>query len=546
MKKLVLSSMLIALVPLLVCAVPNRVAVSDFVVHSSNPRFEFMGKGIAEMMAVELRKSSGIELIERENRVELLKEMEISLSDLADSQTQVEVGRLLTADFILFGEIIDMDPEVLLSLRLTDVQSGKVVWNEKLVERLSNYDYITGYFTASILGHLNLQVAQTTAAKAGLKRSKSEEAVIALSRAIDHYDQQDMQSARQELARARSLDPGSEAARYYLSKLVVNTTKFTVMPEPYYSFQNPAYLGIIRTDTINLASGTHVYGIIYHNPIEYMNYISFDGDKAISEFDLSMHAGYAFPLGERLGMRAGVALYNKMDRYWQGEYGEEGGSSHRWGAGGVFDLGFRATDGLAVGLGVGVFSGSSGDRGPIEPFANPDKVVASANLGFLYRNSDESLVFDTRLGFSGETYDIIDPATLTVDRETSVPVFLESTLTFALNEHRTFVSLKQLNDLCLDRVYYYGRLLPAIEHFFTGWFAARAGLEGSLAVLNESTRWGYGLLAGTTFRILRWHCDLDLNLTYRMRPSRVVEELLYPDFITSVSLSFSDVFLSRD
>ncbi|MBN1838338.1 MAG: hypothetical protein JW820_20935, partial [Spirochaetales bacterium] len=247
------------------------------------------------------------------------------------------------------------------------------------------------------------------------------------------------------------------------------------------------------------------------------------------------HTGYAFPLGGRLGMRAEAVLYEKMDRYWVGSYGEDGSSSHRWGAGAIVDLGFRATDSLALGLGIGVFPGSSGDRGPIEPFVNPDKLVASANLGLLYRNADESFVFDALLGYCNETYDVIDPVLLTVDRVIGVPVFRENTLAFAFNERRTFVDLKQLNDLCLDRVYYYGRLLPAVEHFFSDWFAGRLGLEGSFARLNESTKLGYGVLGGLTFRILKWHCDL--NLTCRMRPSRVVEELQYPDFIASFGWS---------
>jgi hypothetical protein len=57
-----------------------------------------------------------IELIERENRVGLLQEIELALSDLADPDTQIETGRLLTADFV----------------------------------------YIKGYFTSSVLGHPNL------------------------------------------------------------------------------------------------------------------------------------------------------------------------------------------------------------------------------------------------------------------------------------------------------------------------------------------------------------------------------------------------------
>ena len=54
--------------------------------------------------------------------------------------------------------------------------------------RISNYDYITGYFTQSILRHLGLPVERTTVAKVESRADKNEEVVVAFSRAVDHYD----------------------------------------------------------------------------------------------------------------------------------------------------------------------------------------------------------------------------------------------------------------------------------------------------------------------------------------------------------------------
>jgi len=163
------------------------------------------------MISVELRKAPDVDLIEREKRAEILEEMEISLSDLAATEMQVEVGKMLAVGYIIFGEIVDMDREVLISLRMINVESGKVVWSEKLVEKLSNYDYITGYFTGAILQYLGLQVAKTTVEKIEVRQEKSEEVVIALSKAIDHYDKKET-----ELAKAKRIDPKSETADFYL------------------------------------------------------------------------------------------------------------------------------------------------------------------------------------------------------------------------------------------------------------------------------------------------------------------------------------------
>jgi hypothetical protein len=163
----------------------------------------------------------------------------------------------------------------------------------------------------------------------------------------------------------------------------------------------------------------------------------------------------------------------------------------------------------------------------------------------LYRQPDESLIFDTRLGFNNDTYDLIDLTTLDVAEETMTPILWENTLTLALNERKTFFILKQINNICYDRIYYFGTLLPAVEHFLAKWVSLRGGLEGSASLLNDSLMFGYGLLGGVTFRGIKRGFEVDLNITYRMRPSRAVEELLYPDFLLLLNLAWNDVFVSR-
>lgn len=310
MKKSLLTALVfcILIVPLFTAA--NRVSLSDFVVHSDNTRYKYMGKGISEMISVELRKSPGIDLIEREKRAEILEEMEISLSDLADTEEQVKVGKMLTAVYIIFGEIVDMDKKVLISLRMIDVESGKVVWNEKLMEKLSKYDYISGYFAASILDFLNVDVSKTTVAKAEEEREKSEEVIIAFSKAVDHYDKKEMDQAKKELSKAKKIDPESEAADYYLSKLITNTTKFKVMTEQYISYQNPAYLGILRTDRFHIGVSRALTADIDASP--FLGSPIPGGE--LTEEDQRASAGYYFPVGVDFGFGIECLFYEYEDR----------------------------------------------------------------------------------------------------------------------------------------------------------------------------------------------------------------------------------------
>ena len=126
-----------------------------------------------------------------------------------------------------------------------------------------------------------------------------------------------------------------------------------------------------------------------------------------------------------------------------------------------------------------------------------------------------------------------------------LPLFLEHTLTFALNQKSTFLIVNQLNDVALDRTFYNGRIVPAFEQFIADWFSLRVGLEGSLTVSGSNLALGYGVMGGLTVRIVAWGLDLNVNVVYRLRPSKVIEDVMFPDLIGTFSITLDDLFVSR-
>jgi len=211
-------------------------------------------------------------------------------------------------------------------------------------------------------------------------------------------------------------------------------------------------------------------------------------------------------------------------------------------------VGFAVSPTLAFGLGVGIYSHSVSDRGPVGPYVDPDRALIALNAGFLYRNPAQTLVFDTRLGYSSETYGIIDPdsPTLEVSGQAKAPVYIENTLSLALPDGDTFLIFKQIDSVSLDRPYAFVTLMPAVERFLAPWVSVRAGLEGSFARLEDSSRFGFGVLAGVSFRSLARGFDADLNLSWRQRPSRVVEGLLYTDLTALMNLTWNGLRIRRE
>lgn len=543
MKKLFL---IVALLPFTIAGAfgaSTRIAVSDFAVHSENPKYKYMGKGISEMIAVELRKSPKITLIERDKRTELLEEMEMALSDVADPEAQLVVGRLLAADYILFGELIDMDAQVLVSLRMIDVETGEVVWNEKLTAKISKYDYITGYFTKSILGSFNLKASQSTVVKAAKEEEKDEEAVVAFSKAIDYYDKNEKRSAKKELAQAKKIDPRSDAVKSYLLKLEGVSPKFRVELERHASTYNPASLGMLRQDEAHIWSGMPITGLSEEDTPSYGD--GFSGH----EVSMSGRFGYALPLGTRLGL-AGEFIYAHQDNKtnFPCPYDVLGRATDSItyapnNIGGSAGIGYRLLGNLALGASfhyynVGNLLSNLETAGDI-----PEGNYLSFSAGLLGQAFQERLLFDLQAVYTTQKEYYLDQEEMRV-AEGTLPLIMECTITGAFLDRTFFPALKGIGEIYLDqRKGYFLRLIPVVEYWPFPFLSLRAGYE--YAHVDQADRFlmGHGFLAGLTLKL--WRITLNANFTNRARPLHILPGYQFQQSYLLVGMTFNPGLLSR-
>jgi TolB-like protein len=531
MKKVLLLPALLLLIVLPIYSISYRIALSDFAVHSDNTKYKYMGKGISEMIAVELAKSTDVDLIKREKRADVLEKVEFALSDLADANKQVEVGKMLAAKYLVFGEIVDMDKEILISLRMIDVESTKVVWNEQIVARIAKYDHITGYFTQSILLYLGLSVTQTTAAKVEFKEEKNEEVVVAFAKAVDHYDRKEDSLAKEELVRARRIDPDNEAVQVYLSKLIVNLSKFKVeAAEMQMPSQNPAYLGFLHFAQVFALFSMDGPGYIF-SALGEPKYTELETDNLEYRGQYAqILLGISFPVGQRFGIQTTLFHWHDSERLRSGEYGTYYDSGGPWDWGAQVNVGWAATDWLSFGIGTSVFS-ERFDYSELPSIpAAPDSIrLRSAYcLGVLLKNRDSTVLFDLLFGFSfgrqafldaqGFAEYLVSMTPFPLGDTAAQPILLEGTLTVDLRAESILLVLRQTNKIFVDRAFYSGWLDPGVEFWISRRFAFRGALDLSIHKMEDMVEYGLGLIGGITIRSTRRGWDLDLGGSYRMVP----------------------------
>lgn len=223
-----------------------------------------------------------------------MKELSLTMTGLTDPSQQIKVGKMLAARYLLSGNMVNMGDRMLITMSMVDIETGAVVWQEKLTDKLSRYDYISAFFATSALKYLKAQADVSTIAKVKAKAEKNEKAAITFSKAIDSYDKKDTTKAREQLKQAKAIDPESEVVKAYIAKLAAGSPKFKVEVEFYAPSQNPAILGTIRQDRIYL---------LFNTSIDKGNDIpSVGGGYELDDTDnVTVRLGYEFPLGRRWG-----------------------------------------------------------------------------------------------------------------------------------------------------------------------------------------------------------------------------------------------------
>ena len=113
-----------------------------------------IGALVEQLIRSELGNSTYFVLTERENLDQILEEIELSLSDLADGVEAVEVGRLTGARILLAGSITESGSSFVLNGRFIDVETGVVIGARSVAvakdlliseAQAFKYEYVTRY-----------------------------------------------------------------------------------------------------------------------------------------------------------------------------------------------------------------------------------------------------------------------------------------------------------------------------------------------------------------------------------------------------------------
>jgi len=91
-----------------------------------DPRTDYVGGLVQGLILYDLTRAPGVVLVDRSSLDRVLAEQELQLSGLVDDRTSaLKVGKLLGADYLVSADFLAMAGEVLVTIRVTNVATGR-------------------------------------------------------------------------------------------------------------------------------------------------------------------------------------------------------------------------------------------------------------------------------------------------------------------------------------------------------------------------------------------------------------------------------------
>jgi|GEM_PF-1231314 len=531
-------------------------SVADFSVESSDEQYAFVGKGISSMIAGELRQSRDVRILEREDINAVFEEQNFSLSGMVDDESQIEIGRMLAADYIVLGEIVDMASVFLISARVVDAETGEVIWSDSLTENLEKYDYITAYFARGILSGLGVEVEQGILVKVEEKAEKDADALVAFSRGVDAIDRGDTEVAREELGAARALDPENRTIQFFLSKLSSLTPRYRTEITEYALPYSAASLASVKSVEPYIWTGIPIQAPWVERVED--GDVQPIGDMGVIDRQSTIYLGVSIPLGDSLGIGTGYCgssqetfISNNVDDTFFSFQGEQGEIFHSFynNNGGYVSLGYSPSEWLSIGVATMLWW-TSNNFAPGETDTQDGVHGNLVHEGFFFSIypglilSPPDSRFLAELNFIYSNQEVYSAAADGEILLSLLPLVADVSLVYGPVFNHLFFGLRSGTEIFYDvHSGYTLRLSPTVEYWPVKFLAVRGGYEYSHFDIDGSFSMGNGFMAGISANF--WRLKLNVNVTYRERPIRNMPVHSIPDFKILVGVEFDTGLLSR-
>ncbi len=192
---------------------PRILAVVPFNYQGDDAQFEPLGRGLAEMLTIDLARVPELQLVERVRLQALLDELELSQSQAVDPSTAPRMGRLLGAGRLIGGNVnVISGSDLSVDAALVSVETGALPSVESRSGSLNDLFRLQKDVAFALIEELGYALTPEQREQIERQPTQNLQAFLAYSRGLQEEDAGNFDAASQHFEQAHQLDPAFDAA----------------------------------------------------------------------------------------------------------------------------------------------------------------------------------------------------------------------------------------------------------------------------------------------------------------------------------------------
>jgi len=186
---------------------------------TKNKEYDWLRKGLADMLITDIARSYQIQVVERESLEKIINEQKLAISGLMDKSQTMKIGKLLNVNKLIYGSYIILDDTIRIDAKITEVETGRIIHSMDVSGKVNDIFSMEKDLAEKILKHFHIKVPD----ELKVQDTNSLDALKTYYEGISSFDEGKADKALAHFQKAKDLDPlylkpqkGLEAAYQFL------------------------------------------------------------------------------------------------------------------------------------------------------------------------------------------------------------------------------------------------------------------------------------------------------------------------------------------